>query len=171
MSREVGETASLEVSPEVSPVIWMGIVPPKVEIFLWQLSKGRTLVSEVLCNFGMVQMAFANCPLCGGDGSESINHLFLHCVWSWRLWSATMSWWEISNGDFSSWWAGWMSFCSSKSKARAWNVLFSAVCWTIWEVQNSLVFGGKKAFLSLALDSICFRVVWWFKNLRGWCYR
>ena len=84
---EVGETASLEVCP----FIWMGIVPPKVEIFLWQLSKGRTLVSEVLCNFGMIQMAHAKCLMCGSD-SESINHLFLHCVWSWRLWSTAISW-------------------------------------------------------------------------------
>lgn len=73
-------------SSAVCPLLWLGFVPLKVEVFLWQLLKGRILVREVLCNFGMVQMASTDCPLCGRE-AESVNHLFLHCDWSWKLWS------------------------------------------------------------------------------------
>ncbi|KAK2635508.1 hypothetical protein Ddye_030300 [Dipteronia dyeriana] len=56
---------------------WLGIVPPKVEVFLWQLFKGRILVSDVLLKFGMSHIASNVCPLCDRE-SETINHLFLH---------------------------------------------------------------------------------------------
>ncbi|KAK2633605.1 hypothetical protein Ddye_032602 [Dipteronia dyeriana] len=62
---------------------------------------------------------------------------------------------------------GWLGVFYSKSKIRAWKVLFCALCWTIWEFRNSVVFGGKNAVLPLALDSVRFRVAWWFKNFRA----
>ncbi|KAK2641058.1 hypothetical protein Ddye_022821 [Dipteronia dyeriana] len=91
--------------------LWLGYVPPKVEVMLWQLLRGRILVREVLHKFGMPLQASSVCPLCDRE-SESINHLFLHCDWSWKLWSLAM---------------------------------------------------GKEAILSLAIDSVKFRVALWFK--------
>ncbi|KAK2654624.1 hypothetical protein Ddye_014480 [Dipteronia dyeriana] len=60
------------------PFLWKGICPPKVEIFLWQLLKGKVLVRGVLNRFGMSKIACLDCPLCGRE-LKSINHLFLQC--------------------------------------------------------------------------------------------
>ncbi|KAK2656831.1 hypothetical protein Ddye_009883 [Dipteronia dyeriana] len=56
--------------------LWQGVCPPKVEIFVWQMLKGRVLVREVLLNFGVGQSESTFCPMCDG-GSESIDHVFL----------------------------------------------------------------------------------------------
>ena len=124
------------------------------------------MVREVLVSFGLVHLSSIACPLCGGV-SESINHLFLHCDWSWRLWSSAMGWWGIvscCNGELYDWMLGWSGLCVSKASHRAWSVLFCAICWTIWENRNGVVFGGKEAVISMALDSIIFRVACWFKS-------
>ncbi|KAK3220828.1 hypothetical protein Dsin_014798 [Dipteronia sinensis] len=89
------DSRGLNIS-EVSPLLWRGLIPPKVEVFIWQLLKGRVVVREVLVSFGMVHQASTACPLCDSM-QESINHLFLHCDWSWKLWSSAMNWWGISS--------------------------------------------------------------------------
>ncbi|KAK3190292.1 hypothetical protein Dsin_029853 [Dipteronia sinensis] len=159
---EIGEVGS----DAVSSLLWLGFVPHKVEVFLWQLLKVRILVKEVLRNFGMVQIASIDCPLCNSEW-ETVNHLFLHCDWAWKLWSEAMGWWEVSsckNKDISGWADGWSGLCNAKSSSRAWIVLFYAVCWTIWDIRNVVVFNGKEAIFSLALDSVRFRLAWWFKH-------
>ena len=59
---------------------------------------------------------------------------------------------------------GWDGLCFSKSKLRAWNLLFYALIWIIWEFRNNVVFNGRSICASTAIDSVKFRVVWWFKN-------
>ncbi|KAK2635501.1 hypothetical protein Ddye_030293 [Dipteronia dyeriana] len=68
-----------------------GLCPLKVEVFSWQLLKGRILLREVLRKMGGVQMANLGCPLCG-VGNEYVDHLFLLCSWFWELWSICMGW-------------------------------------------------------------------------------
>ncbi|KAK3188936.1 hypothetical protein Dsin_028497 [Dipteronia sinensis] len=73
-----------------------GLCPPKVEVFVWQLLKGWVLVIEVLLKFGVaVQMASSGCPMCDG-GSESIDHVFLLCEWSSKVWRVCMGWWGVN---------------------------------------------------------------------------
>ncbi|KAK2653362.1 hypothetical protein Ddye_013218 [Dipteronia dyeriana] len=73
---------------------WQGICPLKIEIFAWQLLKGRILVKEVLFSFGLQQVVCTDCPLCGGGG-ESIDHLILHCVRVNEIWRIFMGWWGL----------------------------------------------------------------------------
>ena len=146
--------------------IWKGICPPKTEIFIWQLIKGTVLVCEVMWKFGMVNLANCECLMCGLV-VESINHLFLTCVWSCELWRICMGWWGVHgcmNYSLIDWLNGWVGICPSQSRNRAWNVLFCAVVWTIWENRNRVVFRGSQPCLGLALDSVKFRVALWFKN-------
>ncbi|KAK2648318.1 hypothetical protein Ddye_015807 [Dipteronia dyeriana] len=148
------------------PMLWLGFVPPKIEIFFWQLLKGRILVREVLKNFGYPLLASTECPLLERE-TESMNHLFLQCTWSWKLWPEAMGWWGISsysNNDLHGWIEGWPGLYVSKASQRTWFVLYFAVCWTIWENQNAVVFDGKEASFSMAIDSVKFRLALWFKN-------
>ena len=68
---------------------WKGLTPPKVELFLWQLLKGRVMVGNVLKRFGL-SLAM-RCLFCKAD-KESLSHVFLHCPWSWKIWKIGMSW-------------------------------------------------------------------------------
>ncbi|KAK2662299.1 hypothetical protein Ddye_000873 [Dipteronia dyeriana] len=70
--------------------IWQGLSPPKTEFLLWQPLRGRVMVRKVLYRFGYDPTATLMCSFCGKD-EESIDHLFLHCQWSWNLWTECMN--------------------------------------------------------------------------------
>ena len=66
-----------------------------------------------------------------------------------------MDWWGVfscCSSSIGAWMEGWVGLCHLKSRLRAWYLLFYALVWTIWEVRNGVVFNGKSACLSLALD-------------------
>ena len=109
--------------------IWKSICPPKVEIFVWQLLHGRVLMREILKCFGLMEDNNTEYPKCGA-AEETIDHLFLHCNWSWNLWVFCMNWWRVSSCtsvSLMSWWFSWSGLCPSRLVVRAWNSLFFAL--------------------------------------------
>ncbi|KAK2648312.1 hypothetical protein Ddye_015801 [Dipteronia dyeriana] len=144
---------------------WRGICPPKVEFFTWQLLRGRVPVGDVLRRFGMsVDM---DCKLCN-NGKESMNHVFLYCIWTWKLWTTCMNRWNVvfcSNGDNKGWWENWVGMVPATKYLRAWEVMFYAVVWTVWESRNQVIFNDKETNVWQAIDIVKFRVAWWFKHL------
>ncbi|KAK3219977.1 hypothetical protein Dsin_013947 [Dipteronia sinensis] len=146
---------------------WKGICPPKMEMFLWQLWRGKVLVRDVLYQSGMANLLSLDCPLCCLE-KESIDHLFLHCTWSKRLWLDSMAWWGVVgcfNKTVKGWLDGWTGLCPAIKNERAWNSLFCSIAWTIWENRNHLVFEGKVPVVEQAVDLVKFLIVWWFKYL------
>ncbi|KAI9161242.1 hypothetical protein LWI28_015677 [Acer negundo] len=114
-------------------LIWNGFCPPKVDVFVWNLLKGRTLVKDVLCS------------------------------WSLKLWKVCMSWWDVQcchNFSFKEWMEGWLGFSPSEDGIF---YLFSASVWTIWESRNQSFFNNTETTSECASDMIKFRVGWWFK--------
>ncbi|KAK2654997.1 hypothetical protein Ddye_008049 [Dipteronia dyeriana] len=73
---------------------WKGWCPSKIEFFTWQLLKGRVFVAEVLHKFGMEVDGV--CKMCNQD-LETLNHTFLHCVWSWKFLTTIWTLWEMRN--------------------------------------------------------------------------
>ncbi|KAK3193124.1 hypothetical protein Dsin_024434 [Dipteronia sinensis] len=69
------------VLSERSNLMWQGICPLKVEVFIWQMIKGRVMVKELLQRFDNGSLSDMSCSLCNTD-VETVNHLFLHCQWS-----------------------------------------------------------------------------------------
>ncbi|KAK3220416.1 hypothetical protein Dsin_014386 [Dipteronia sinensis] len=147
-------------------LIWQGICPPKIEIFVWQLLRGRVIVRKVLQEFGYGPTPSLLCPICN-EGEETIDHLFLLCPWSWKLWKYCMDWWEVvsyMNNSLKNWFLGWSGLSISAKERRAWNTLFFTTTWTIREARNQMVFNGKSTDFSQAADTVKFRVAWWFKQ-------
>ncbi|KAK3193118.1 hypothetical protein Dsin_024428 [Dipteronia sinensis] len=143
--------------------------PQKIEIFVWQLIQGRVLFRNVLNNFGVTTGTNLACPLCLEE-VETIDHLFLMCIWSYNLWFSYMSWWEVSccpSASILDWWKGWRGLSPKKMYDRAWCSLLFAVVWTTWESSNCKVFNNRDASLSQAVDTVKFKVVWWFKTYGG----
>ena len=142
-------------------------------MFIWQLLKGKVLVRDVLYRFGYVAGITMDCPLCNSD-KESIDHLFLHCPWTRELWLQCMKWWDVKfcvSKTILDWARGWPGMCPNSKSSRAWNSLFFALAWAVWEFRNQKVFNAKDASLSLAIDMVGFRVVWWFKYMRKNCVK
>ena len=155
-----------EASPNHS-FIWQGVCPPKVETFVWQLLKERVMVRQVLKKFGIGNGVDMECPFCNSV-EKSINHLFLHCSWTKEVWLRCMKGWDVNfcaNSSLIDWARGWPGLCPRFESSKAWNTLFFAIVWTVWELRNQLIFRGKAASVPLAVDMVGFRIVWWFKYL------
>ncbi|KAK2651427.1 hypothetical protein Ddye_011283 [Dipteronia dyeriana] len=124
--------------------IWQGCCPPKIQIFIWQVLRGRIMVRQVLQNFGIVSETSLVCVLCNNE-TERIDHLFLLCLWAWKLWIVCMDWWGVANcanNSMKAWLQGWSGLCSSINSRRVWDTLFFPLSWTIWEAKNQMIFKG-----------------------------
>ncbi|KAK3189923.1 hypothetical protein Dsin_029484 [Dipteronia sinensis] len=134
-----------EAKVSVPKFLWKGICPPNMEIFLWQLWRGKVMKREVLYRCGMDQLSCLDCPFCNKE-IETIDHLFLHCSWSNSLWIDCMAWWGVVgciNKSVKEWLTGWVGLCPATKNERVWSSLFVAIVWTIWETRNQQVFEGK----------------------------
>ncbi|KAK3218153.1 hypothetical protein Dsin_012123 [Dipteronia sinensis] len=150
-----------------SRVLWAGICPPKIEVFAWQVLKGKIMVYEVLNRYGFNSAQSMDCSLCHSE-VESINHLFLHCHWTWGIWQKCMKMWEVSyypNASVVDWFISWSTLCPISKHGKVWNSIFFAVIWTVWESRNWVIFKDKIIDMDQAFDMIKFRMVWWFQYL------
>ena len=66
-------------------MIWASLVPSKVEIFCWQMMRGRIIVKEQLARRGVMGWDVASCSFCKSE-LETIRHLFFSCTSSWKAW-------------------------------------------------------------------------------------
>ncbi|KAL4305867.1 hypothetical protein AHAS_Ahas16G0121200 [Arachis hypogaea] len=65
--------------------IWKGLVPIRVELFVWFVLTGRVSTKERLSQFGVIHQEEILCVLCN-NGVEGGYHLFLGCSFSWQVW-------------------------------------------------------------------------------------
>ena len=103
---------------------------------------------------------------------ESADHLFLHCKWAIDVWRQCMGWWGVywcCSKTLVDWALGWFGLCSKPSQGRAWNTLFFATVWTIWECRNQVILRNSDQGVGQAVDMIKIRVVWWFKHFAEGC--
>ncbi|XP_039003297.1 uncharacterized protein LOC120130003 [Hibiscus syriacus] len=75
--------------------VWMGLAPPRVEAFLWQLAHQKVAVKVELVKRGIPLRDDILCPLCKKQ-EESVQHLFISCNVVWELWNKIASFWDIS---------------------------------------------------------------------------
>ncbi|KAK2638221.1 hypothetical protein Ddye_026016 [Dipteronia dyeriana] len=53
-------------------------------------------VRSLLVKFGVNVTLDTDCILCN-SGEESVDHLFLSCPWTWRLWLSCMKWFDVKS--------------------------------------------------------------------------
>ncbi|XP_029148758.1 uncharacterized protein [Arachis hypogaea] len=64
--------------------IWKGLVPPRVELFIWFVLIDRVNTKDRLCRFGIIGHDNNMCALCSKD-AKNVYHLFLGCEFTWQL--------------------------------------------------------------------------------------
>ena len=88
-SKELEGSRSIKAS---SSLAWLGLAPPKVETFMWMALFGKASTTDNLRRRGLDSAAVSNlCVLCGKD-NETIDHLFVHCKFSYSLWCRLLAW-------------------------------------------------------------------------------
>lgn len=116
-----------------TPAVWKLNVPPIIHIFLWLLSKNKTLTRDNVAKRKHVEDK--TCLFCSEN--ESVVHLFFECVVAKRLWSELSVLLNIDIGrNFESvakWW-----LCNKNHRID--NIFSSAVLWGLWKMRNSICF-------------------------------
>ncbi|XP_071708486.1 uncharacterized protein [Rutidosis leptorrhynchoides] len=149
-------------------VVWIKFVPSKIAIFHWLAIQGGVLVMEVL--------GYRQClrditdDKCGWCLSyvESIDHLFLHCSWSFKVWASLFYWWNVSwiipssILEFSHDWGNGLGINASK----LWKLIGPATLWAIWIARNELVFNRSYKCWAATVDRIKLKVFQWLVNAK-----
>ena len=68
----------LGVSPAAS-LFWKGLVPLKIEVFLWKLMSDKLCARKFLAYKHIISHQQAICPICEYE-TESFSHLSLYCL-------------------------------------------------------------------------------------------
>ena len=116
--------------------VWKLIVPPRVHIFLWLMSKGKLLTRDNLVK--RKHLNDKSCLLCSEE--ESIYHLFFDCCIAKRMWSVVnnlLNWYVGEDLEsVARWWI-------SNKRYKVQNTICAAVLWSLWKTRNALCFQGK----------------------------
>ncbi|XP_016164945.1 uncharacterized protein LOC107607510 [Arachis ipaensis] len=143
--------------------VWKGLVPPRVELFIWFVLTGRVNTKERLSRLGVVNQEDVVCVLCN-NGVEFGHHLFLACDFSWQVWCAWLSFvgrqWSCS-GTLKEHFQSWTELPNSKQERKRWMVSFCAIIWNIWLERNMRIFQNKRK----GVDNIIHQS---FMNFKEW---
>ncbi|XP_028067001.1 uncharacterized protein LOC114269850 [Camellia sinensis] len=98
---------------------------------------------DLLQKIGVVESnGGPSCVLCR-SGKESLNHIMLHCPFSWKVWSSIIKGWgvkwiipDIVERLFQ-WWNGWKF---KKGETQIWKAIPLAVLWSVWKHRNDVIF-------------------------------
>ena len=70
--------------------IWEGWAPPKVELMVWFAILGRLCTKDRLKKINLLHGDNFRCVFCGVM-EESNDYLFIHCMFTWKIWCMCMS--------------------------------------------------------------------------------
>jgi hypothetical protein len=131
------------IQPVLVSSIWDIRVPPRVQYFIWLLSKNRLLTRDNLGKRRKVDDS--TCLFC--EEHESIQHLFFDCVVAKQLWGSLS---EILGVQLGGTLDNIGKFWLSSKKNGVLNICTSAAFWSLWKLRNDLCF-QRKMWRSMAI--------------------
>ncbi|KAE8657297.1 Calcium-dependent protein kinase 3 [Hibiscus syriacus] len=154
-------SVSLDDSVQWKKVVWRGLVPPRVETFLWQLSHQKVAVRVELLRMGVDLGENILCPLCN-QWAESVQHLFISCLDSWELWTKTIGYWGIRLAlpqDPPKMLSSWAYL---RPNSAIWKFIPRAIFCSIWKLRNEIIFDKGKLDIISLFFTVRFRLAKWF---------
>ncbi|XP_057248291.1 uncharacterized protein LOC130590248 [Beta vulgaris subsp. vulgaris] len=151
---------------EVSRKMWCGLVPFRIEIFVWLALLERINTRVKLAARNIIPSSESNCPLCS-SAPEDTSHLFLHCpfarmVWVWWCGLWDLSWvWPLS---LEAAYAQWSFPCKNQFFQKVWNAAFQVIIWSIWKERNSRIFTNLNSSAQEVQTMVLLRLSWWIKT-------
>jgi hypothetical protein len=131
------------IQPVFISSLWDIKIPPRVQYFLWLLSKNKLLTRDNLSKRRKVED-----PTCSFCNEESIQHLFFTCVVAKQLWHVFSKTFDIhqlivSFEDIGKFWL------SNKCNGIL-NMFTLAAVWCLWKLRNDLCF-QRSTWKSMAI--------------------
>ncbi|XP_057719827.1 uncharacterized protein LOC130934259 [Arachis stenosperma] len=134
--------------------IWKGLVPPRVEVFVWFALTDRISTKERLSRLGVINQQDTLCVLCN-NCVESSHHLLLGCSFSWQIWCAWLSYagrlWSCP-GSLKEHFLSWTEVTTRKADRKAWMVSFCAIIWNLWLERNRRLFQNRSKGVEEIVD-------------------
>ncbi|KAL5704559.1 tRNA (guanine(10)-N(2))-methyltransferase [Ranunculus cassubicifolius] len=125
--------------------IWLKETPAKVNFFMWLLGRKSLLTDEYIKYTG--KCFPSRCELCGQD-EETLEHLFVDCVFSKGIWDSFTLGSRQYGLDLSSVDAiieGWNCSNLSVTGRKLWQMLPHAIFWNLWLARNLSKFENVQA--------------------------
>ena len=147
--------------------IWRGLVPHRIEVFVWLALLGKINTRGKLASIGIIPIENNTCPLCLHE-EETSDHLLLHCSFSSQLWLWWCNLWQISwcfprtlREAFNQWqWPKNTTFFK-----KVWMAVFFIISWSLWKERNHRVFTENSSTIKDLKDLVLLRLGWW---ISGW---
>jgi hypothetical protein len=118
-----------------TPVMWKIPVPPRLHIFLWLLANNKVLTRDNLAK--RRHLDDKSCLFC--NEPETNAHLFFGCCVAQVMWGVIAELFTLPRvKDFESFGKMWLR----GKNFKAYNVLYTAVVWSLWKTRNNLCFQG-----------------------------
>ena len=147
--------------------LWKGLVPFRIEIFLWLAIQEKLNTKAKLGRLGIIPVAESVCTFCG-LWPESPSHLLLHCQFSWALWAWWLQIWELKWVPPSSLYEAffqWQFPSHNPFFKKIWCAIFFIIPWTLWKERNTRCFENKANNQAHLQNLVLLRLSWWIK---GW---
>jgi hypothetical protein len=113
--------------------VWKVWAPPKIKFFAWLVNQDRIWTADRLAKRGWPNCGL--CPLCKRC-TESVDHLFVHCRFTMRLWERVKEWLGIPHIHPNNWgvlsfpeWWGSMATGQSRGGVASLSML---IIWELW---------------------------------------
>ncbi|XP_048619867.1 uncharacterized protein LOC125590358 [Brassica napus] len=121
--------------------IWTCKTSPKLHLFLWKIFHGALPLGENLAKRGM--LTNISCRRCGE--LETADHIFLHCAFTRRIWSASIWRNEFILTDTSTLATIFLESANyiNLPPLGIKETIFPWICWAIWTARNYLIFENR----------------------------
>lgn len=130
--------------------LWNKLVSPQVSVLCWLVRERKTLTIDKLRRRGLVIVN--GCSMCL-NAEETSNHLFIHCRFARRVWSAIFRRFGVT----------WVMLCSISDLFLQWRVTGTLMRWKIlWHL--SLFAGVCKIWLEI--NNSIIKLVRWMRLLK-----
>lgn len=116
--------------------LWRTCATPKIVIFLWRVMSNSIPSKSNL--FKRKTVTDPRCSICNEE-VESVEHIFLLCPWTRRVWFGSRLSYRPCAASISSmdkWWRDCLHGVPMDEDQRQWWATYSAFClWEIWKVR------------------------------------
>ena len=148
--------------------VWQGLAPPKAELLTWFVLLGRLNIKDRFCRLNILIGSDDKCIFCN-EHCETLNHLFLSCYFSWRVWNVVVDQWgyyiALPNDPVLAF-DSWLGVRYRRSLRKQWIIWFFTLIWSLWDLRNRVIFQNGAVLLEPFILQVLDRGRTWKKAIQ-----
>lgn len=145
--------------------LWRVKAPPKIKIFFWLALHRRIWTAERRKRHGFQEND--DCALCG-QAPESVEHLFLGCVFTRQIWFNLLApvglaaFVPSSDKRLGTWWLHQRSRIVCQA-APVFDCLLLLIYWCVWKERNKRIFNHQSSQVDAVARSLLMEAEEWIE--------